>query len=317
MPEAVLQPPAPGKPVRHRHTVAPGAPSSAARDGEAPDWLVPLLAKHGLEPHDGWPPAHHQLTERDLPSEDGEEDMPVHTAHDQICLDLRAGLERRYRDRGDVLVAHDLFIYFDGAMPGRGSARRVSPDLFVAFGVPRRGRGSLAVWEERRAPAFVLEVLSEETWRNDIGEKVTLYQAMGVREYFLFDPHGRAQPRLQGWAYRDSGPKPAGVAVNPSRQRRALSASALPSGMRGIRSEALGLHLCHTDPWPNVDHVSPDAGKVRWFDADTNRLLETYQESEQRQATETRAATQRADALAAELEALKARLRAGEAGRAP
>ena len=317
MPEAVLQPPAPGKPAHHRHTAAPGAPSSAVRDGEAPDWLAPLLAKHGLEPHDGWPPAHHQLTERDLPSEDGEEDMPVHTAHDQICLDLRAGLERRYRDRGDVLVAHDLFVYFDGAMPGRGSARRVSPDLFVAFGVPRRGRGSLAVWEERRAPAFVLEVLSEETWRRDIGEKVALYQAMGVREYFLFDPHGRAQPRLQGWAYRDSGPKPAGVAVNPSRQRRALSASALPSGMRGIRSEALGLHLCHTDPWPNVDHVSPDAGKVRWFDADTNRLLETYQEFEQRQAAETRAATQRADALAAELEALKARLRAGEAGRTP
>ena len=303
MPEAVLQPPAPGKPARRRHTTAPGAPSPAAHGGEVPDWLVPLLAKHGLEPHDGWPPAHHQLTERDLPSADGEEDMPVHTVHDQLCLDLRAGLERRYRDRDDVLIAHDLLVYFDGARPGRGSARRVSPDLFVAFGVPRRGRGSLAVWEQGRAPAFVLEVLSEETWRSDIGEKVALYQAMGVREYFLFDPHGRVEPRLQAWAYQDSGSKPAGVAVNPSRQRRALSASALPSGMRGIRSDALGLHLCHTDPWPNVDHVLPGAGKVRWFDADANRLLETYQEFEQRQA--------------AEIETLKARLRAGEAGRAP
>ena len=331
MPEAVLEDSAPPRKPAHRHasvtqqTAPPGVgPLGDGAHRDLPDWLAQAFAKRGLEPHDGWPPAHHLLTERDLPWEEDEEDMAVHTAHDQISLDLRAGLERRYRDRGDVLVAHELLVYFDGAKPSRRSARRLSPDLLVAFGVPRRDRGSFTVWDEGRAPDFVLEILSEGTWRKDVGEKVALYEAMGVREYFLFDPHGRAEPRLQAWAYRDAGPKPAEVPVNPSRRRRALAGRAVCIGekrMRGIHSEALGLCLCHTDPWPPVENVRPDAGKVRWFDPVATRLLETYQESDLRQAEDARAAEararaaeqraraaeERASAMAAELEALRAR----------
>ena len=332
MPEAVLEDPAPGKPARRRADAQP-APRSAGplgdgAHGDLPDWLAQAFAKRGLEPHDGWPPAHHLLAERDLPWEEDEEDMAVHTAHDQISMDLRAGLERRYRGRDDVLVAHELLVYFDGARPSRRSARRLSPDLLVAFGVPRRDRGSFTVWDEGRAPDFVLEILSEGTWRKDVDEKVALFEAMGVREYFLFDPHGRAEPRLRGWAYRDAGPKPAEVPVNPSRQRRALRPRAVFAAgqrMRGIHSESLELCLCHTDPWPAVENVRPDAGKVRWFDPVANRLLETYQESELRQAEVARAerershdaeqrartAEERANAMAAEVAALKARLRGG------
>ena len=324
MPEAVLKDPAPRKPARPPAGAAgESAPPSANPIGDGahrdlPEWLARAFAKRGLEPHDGWPPAHHLLTERDLPWEEDEEDVAVHTAHDQISLDLRAGLERRYRDRGDVLVAHELLVYFDGAKPSRRSARRLSPDLLVAFGVPRRDRGSFTVWEEGRAPDFVLEILSEGTWRKDVGEdvgeKVALYEAMGVREYFLFDPHGRAEPRLQAWAYRDAGPKPAEVPVNPSRRRRELPGRAMRIAgkrMRGIHSEVLGLCLCHTDPWPPVDHVRPDAGKVRWFDPVPNRLLETYQESDLRQAEDARAAEARA--RAAEEKASDAEQRAGAA----
>ena len=327
MPEAVLKDPAPRKPARPPagETAPPDAsPLGASVHWDLPDWLAQAFAKRGLEPHDGWPPAHHLLTERDLPWEEDEEDMAVHTAHDQISLDLRAGLERRYRDRGDVLVAHELLVYFDGAKPSRRSARRLSPDLLVAFGVPRRDRGSFTVWEEGRAPDFVLEILSEGTWRKDVDEKAGLFGAMGVREYFLFDPHGRAEPRLQAWAYRDAGPKPAEVPVNPSRRRRALAGRTVHIAgkrLRGIHSEALGLCLCHTDPWPPVENVRPDAGKVRWFDPVANRLLETYQESDLRQAEDARAAEararaaeqraraaeERANAMAAELEALRTR----------
>lgn len=323
MPEAVVEDSTPGKPPRPPvdvgvQTAPPGIrPRGDSAYRDLPDWLAQAFARRGLEPHDGWPPAHHLLTERDLPWEEDEEDMAVHTAHDQISLDLRAGLERRYRDRTDVLIAHELLVYFDGAKPSRRSARRVSPDLLVAFDVPRRDRGSFTVWEEGRAPDFVLEILSEGTWRKDVGDKVALYEAMGVREYFLFDPHGRAEPRLQAWAYRDAGPKPAEVPVNPSRQRRELGARAVAGagkGMRGIHSKTLGLCLCHTDPWPPVENVRPDAGKVRWFDPVANQLLETYQESELRQAEDARAAEQRvrdaeqrARTMAAELEALRAR----------
>ena len=337
MPEAVAKDSAPGKPARRRAGVQPASPNAGpfgdgplgdGAQGDLPDWLAQAFAKRGLEPHDGWPPAHHLLAERDLPWEEDEEDMAVHTAHDQISMDLRAGLERRYRGRDDVLVAHELLVYFDGARPSRRSARRLSPDLLVAFGVPRRDRGSFTVWDEGRAPDFVLEILSEGTWRKDVGEKVALFEAMGVREYFLFDPHGRAEPRLRAWAYQDAGPKPVEVPVNPSRQRRELRPrTVLAAGerMRGIHSESLGLCLCHTDPWPPVENVRPDAGKVRWFDPVANRLLETYQESELRQAEVARAARERthdaeqraraaeehASAMATELAALKARLRRG------
>ena len=273
----------------------PAAPPPPAHHADLPNWLAEAFAKRGIEPHDGWPPAHHLLTERDLPWEDfEEEDMAVHTAHERICMDLRAGLERRYGGRDDVLVAYDLLVYFDGAKPSRVSARRVSPGLLVAFGVRPRPRGSLAVWEEGRAPDFVLEILSEGTWRRDIVEKVALYQAMGAREYFLFDPHGRAEPRLQAWAYRDAGPKPAQLPVNPQRKRRALPLDTVREDMRGIHSDVLGLALCHTEPWPPLNDPAADAAKVRWFDPATSELLETYQEREQRQA--------------AEIEALKARL---------
>ena len=283
----------------------PAASSPPARRADLPDWLAEAFAKRGIEPHDGWPPAHHLLTERDLPWEDfEEEDMAVHTTHEQICMDLRVGLERRYGGRDDVLVAHDLLVYFDGAKPSRVSARRVSPDLLVAFGVRPRPRGSLAVWEEGRAPDFVLEILSEGTWRRDIGEgigeKVALYQAMGAREYFLFDPHGRAKPQLQAWAYQDVGPKPARLPVNPRRKRRALPLDTVREGMRGIHSDVLGLALCHTAPWPPLNDPAADAAKVRWFDPATSELLETYQECEQRQA--------------AEIAALKARLSDRTAG---
>ena len=291
-------------------------PGGRAAD-DVPPWLSEALAKRGLEPRDGWPPAHHQLTGRDLPWEEDEEDMSIHATQDTVVLELRAGLARRYRDRDDVLVAHELLVYFDGARPSRGSARRVSPDLLVAFGARRLpSRGSFAVWEEGRAPDFVLEILSEATWKRDAGEKVGLYEAMGAREYFLFDPHGRAAPRLQAWAYRDAG-------LSRRRTRRRLPAVSVSAGMRGVHSEALGLTLCHTDPWPNVDYNHPDSGKVRWFDPAAGRLLETYDESERRRSEEARAAkeearaaqqeaqaaTERAEALAAELAELKARLR--------
>ena len=174
MPEAVLKDPAPRKPARPPAGAAgESAPPSANPIGDGarrdpPEWLEQAFAKRGLEPHDGWPPAHHLLTERDLPWEEDEEDMAVHTAHDQISLDLRAGLERRYRDRGDVLVAHELLVYFDGAKPSRRSARRLSPDLLVAFGVPRRDRGSFTVWEEGRRRTsfwrFCPKALGARTW---------------------------------------------------------------------------------------------------------------------------------------------------------
>ena len=54
------------------------------------------------------------------------------------------------------------------------------------------------------APEVVFEILSEETWKDDLTKKPVSYAQMGVKEYVAYDPHepavarGRSR-RLFGW----------------------------------------------------------------------------------------------------------------------
>ncbi len=83
----------------------------------------------------------------------------------------------------------------------------IVPDLFVSLGAPDRGRLSYKLWEEP-TPDFVLEVLSAKTWTMDMGPKKDTCEALGIGEYWLFDPFVKrldapvAGYRLQDGAYR-------------------------------------------------------------------------------------------------------------------
>ena len=49
-------------------------------------------------------------------------------------------------------------------------------------------------------PRVIVEIASEKTWPEDLGEKRALYAQLGVREYFVFDPEARyLDPPLQGF----------------------------------------------------------------------------------------------------------------------
>ncbi len=49
-------------------------------------------------------------------------------------------------------------------------------------------------------PPFILEVASDSTWHNDVGEKNTLYNLTGVQEYLVFDPTQEQLKRpMRGW----------------------------------------------------------------------------------------------------------------------
>ena len=96
---------------------------------------------------------------------------------------------------------------------------RLAPDVFVVFGVPNRMRDSYVTYDEGKPPDFVLEVLSESTWRRDMGVKKTFYQRMGVREYWILDPVGTYvdPPPLKGFRligdhYEPIDPMPGGTA---------------------------------------------------------------------------------------------------------
>ena len=97
-----------------------------------------------------------------------------------------SALQYHYRDRPDVYVSGDLFIYYEEGNP----RARVAPDVFVAFGVPSHKRPSYKLWEEGVVPAFVMEVASVSTWREDDGRKAKLYERLGVQEYWQYDPTG-------------------------------------------------------------------------------------------------------------------------------
>ena len=107
----------------------------------------------------------------------------------------------------------------------------IAPDVFVVFGVEKRRRLNYKLWEEGQAPAFVLEVASPSTWREDVGRKRSVYARLGVREYWQHDPLGEHLPaRLQG------------ERLTPAGYERQPAATAL-DGTLTLRSETLGLEL--------------------------------------------------------------------------
>jgi Uma2 family endonuclease len=118
--------------------------------------------------------------------------------HADVMVYVREALRLHFADRADrVYVSGNNFVYWEEGNP----QARVSPDVYVVFGVPQRQRDSYKSWEEgRRLPSFVLEVTSKKTRREDVTEKKDRYEKpLHVAEYFQFDPTGDyLTPRLQG-----------------------------------------------------------------------------------------------------------------------
>jgi len=138
-----------------------------------------------------------------------------------------AALEHHFRNRADVLVAMELSVYYE-----QGNNRAwLRPDVLAAFGVGRGGRSVFKVWEEGKAPDFVLEVASPSTADNDAWHKARQYARIGVREYWRLDPEGGVMGTpLEG--YRAPG----------GRYERVESVAGA-GGVEYLRSRVLGLEL--------------------------------------------------------------------------
>ena len=121
------------------------------------------------------------------PDSDGE---PVAESDYQFypLTDTVRALRQHLADRPDVYVAGNMLVYYRM----NDVTARLAPDVFVVFGVPDHPRRSYFVWREGKAPDFVLEIASASTVDHDLGDKRDRYAAMGVREYWRFDPTGEA-----------------------------------------------------------------------------------------------------------------------------
>ena len=229
----------------------------------------------------------------DYPESDG---RPMAENDWQLAVIVYAvgALKARFAGRPDVYVSGDLLIYHEEGNP-RAS---VAPDAFVVFGAEDRQRQTYKLWEEPKAPDFVLEVASANTWREDEGRKRALYERLGVCEYWQYDPTGEyLGVRLKGHRLVEGAYEPQPVA-------RSLDRTLI------LRSETLGLELLVR------------GSKMRFRDPVTGEPLLSHREAAaahrkeaaaQREAEfrferET-AARRAAEARVAELEALVARKR--------
>ena len=136
-------------------------------------------------------------------------------------------LQQYFRARQDVYVSGNLLLYYDEGNP----AASVAPDVFVVLGASNHRRTSYLLWQEPKAPDFVLEVTSRSTRKEDQGPKRELYRRLGVREYWQYDPTGDyLEPALQGCELRGG-------------EYEALPAAERGAGRLVLRSAVLGLEL--------------------------------------------------------------------------
>lgn len=226
--------------------------------------------------------------EIDYPESDGKP-MGESDLHIQWIIRLRDMLKWRYRDRR-TYVAADLLVYYEEGQP----RKFIVPDVFVVQGCDPGLRRVYKVWEEPSPPQVVFEVTSRSTKREDTNTKPHVFDAIGVREYFLYDPtNDYLNPPLQGFRRSDAG-------------RGFLTIE--PDAGGWLASEVLDLKL------------RLEQGRLMLYDSATGAPLLTEGEAERaaRQAEQkARQAEQRArqaeqqarQAAEAELERLRARLR--------
>ncbi len=207
--------------------------------------------------------------------------------HASLLIYLREGLRDRFRDDPQVYVAGNLLVYYEEGNPKAS----VAPDVFVVFGVSAHERRIYKVWEEGKGPDVVIELTSLSTRDEDLGQKRVLYERLGVREYFIFDPFAEhLSPPLVGFVREGEWFAP--MAVEP-----------LDGGWR-VRSELLGVEL---------QALPAEEGRweLRVVDAVTGEKMLTpleAQEKARREAEARRRAEERLRELEEELARLRARL---------
>ena len=138
-----------------------------------------------------------------------------------------AALEHHFRHLTRVLVAMELAVYHEQG----NSLAWLRPDVQVVFGVGRGDRRVFKVWEEGKAPDFVLEVASPSTAGKDARHKARQYARIGVLEYWRLDPEGSMMGvPLEGYRARSG------------RYERVESVTGA-GGVEYLRSGVLGLDL--------------------------------------------------------------------------
>jgi Uma2 family endonuclease len=193
--------------------------------------------------------------------------------HRKLLIALLHALEEFYRNDPKVYVSGNIFVYYRDES---GKMQQISPDILVVFGVDKKERRTYNIEDEGQAPEVVFELTSNSTKVEDFFTKRYIYAALGVKEYFIYDPYSETgQHALQGFRL-ESGEY---VPIKEIRQKNAA----------GLHSNILRLELHEAQ------------GGLRLYNPKTGVYL--------RAPEETEAALQAAEAEVARLRDELARLR--------
>ncbi|HBK66989.1 MAG TPA: hypothetical protein DD000_26745, partial [Cyanobacteria bacterium UBA11166] len=123
------------------------------------------------------------------------DDTPVdNELQDLVPTLLKASLALLWAERWDWYFGIDMGIYY------APDADAIVPDAFLSLGVQRvideDLRLSYVLWEEKKVPVFVLEVVSHKR-RGEYSFKKQLYQNMGVLYYGIYNPLRKRKSALE------------------------------------------------------------------------------------------------------------------------
>ena len=218
---------------------------------------------------------------------DEPEPMPDAMEQEPVIQEILGIMGSRFTDFGhrpDVFLSSNTILCYD---PSNLNVRR-QPDIYLSFGVDQaaiRRRRIYLPWEAGKPPDLALEVGSLSTGPSDTIVKPRVYAAIGIGEYWRFDPSGgdhHGAP-MSGWRLVNGAYAPIELTTEPD------------GALKGY-SEVMGLFLCWDESWP------------RFYDPATGMYLENWRQ--ERAAREAERA-----ALQAKREALEAERAAHEAER--
>ena len=133
------------------------------------------------------------------PEEDG---LPVAASdyHLRLLIWTLQALEAHFAQKPDVYISGDILMYYREGDPRKS----ISPDVLVCFGINPKLRKTYKVWEEGKAPDFVMEFSSDSTYEKDLNEKMDVYASLEIQDYFLYDAEGLYLPTpLMGFTLED------------------------------------------------------------------------------------------------------------------
>ena len=180
---------------------------------------------------------------------------PDHMEQSREIREITGLLAARFTEfdtRPDVFLDDGTFICYD---PTNLNVR-IAPDVYLAFGVDAeaiRPRKLYLPWEVGKPPDFALEVASESTANNDVDNKPGIYAAIGVPEFWRFDPSGGQYHGQPLWG---------GELVDGAYQ--SLPSTTEPDGILKIYSPLLEVSLCWDEGWPLLYDPSTGTYDRNW-----------------------------------------------------